>query len=135
MYTYIPPRNNKASKIKIDDIDNNFQSADVEGALKELAENGGSGDDSLVATNIIGTTLTLTTDKYQITTMVNGTEIVLPTVSSFTEIHLFFSASTNMTLILPNCKWQSQPTITSGKYYELIFTYTDTWLGGVVVYG
>lgn len=39
--TYIPPRNNKAKNIKIEDADNNFQSNDVEGALKELAENGG----------------------------------------------------------------------------------------------
>lgn len=45
MYTYVPPINNKAVKIKIDDVDNNFQSDDVEGALKELAENGGSGSD------------------------------------------------------------------------------------------
>lgn len=41
--TYIPPRNNKAKNIKIEDIDNNFQSNNVEGALKELAESGGSG--------------------------------------------------------------------------------------------
>lgn len=39
MYAYIPPRNNKAKNIKIDDVDNNFQSNDVEGVLKELAEN------------------------------------------------------------------------------------------------
>lgn len=37
--TYIPPRNNKAKSIKIEDIDNNFQSNEVEGALKELVEN------------------------------------------------------------------------------------------------
>ena len=36
--TYIPPRNNKAKNIKIEDSDNNFQSNDVEGALKELTE-------------------------------------------------------------------------------------------------
>lgn len=41
--TYIPPKNNKAKNIKIEDIDNNFQSNNVEGALKELAESGGSG--------------------------------------------------------------------------------------------
>lgn len=52
--TYVPPKNNKAKNIKLDDVDNNFQSNDVEGALKELAENGGSGsniDDSSTATN------------------------------------------------------------------------------------
>lgn len=37
--TYVPPIINKAKKIRIDDINNNFTSADVEGALKELAEN------------------------------------------------------------------------------------------------
>lgn len=36
--TYIPPRNNKAKNIKIDDTNNNFLSNDVEGVLKELAE-------------------------------------------------------------------------------------------------
>ena len=35
---YVPPKNNKAKTIKIDDKDNNFQSKDVEGALKELSE-------------------------------------------------------------------------------------------------
>lgn len=90
---------------------------------------------NLVTTSIVGTTLTLTTDRYQATTMVDGTEIILPTVTEFTEIHLFFSASTDMTLILPSCKWQSQPTISANKHYELIFTYTTEWLGGVIVYG
>ena len=33
---YIPPRNNKAKNIKIDDVDNNFQSNNVEGALNEV---------------------------------------------------------------------------------------------------
>lgn len=90
--------------------------------------------DTLITTNIVGTSLKLTTDKYQTTKMVNGTEIVLPSVTSFTEIHLFFSAATDMTVILPNCKWQSQPTINANKSYELIFTYTTEWLGGCVVY-
>lgn len=90
--------------------------------------------DTLITTNIVGTSLKLTTDKYQTTKMVNGTEIVLPSVTSFTEIHLFFSTTTDMTLVLPNCKWQSQPTINAKKSYELIFTYTTEWLGGCVVY-
>lgn len=34
--TYVPPRNNKAKNIKIDDVDNNFQSNDVESALNEI---------------------------------------------------------------------------------------------------
>lgn len=48
--TYIPPRNNKAKNIKIEDVDNNFQSNNVEGALKELAENGGSGSNADLST-------------------------------------------------------------------------------------
>lgn len=91
-------------------------------------------EDNLVTTNLVGTTLTLTSDKYQTTTMIDGTEIVLPTVSEFKEIHLFFSATNDMTLILPSCKWQSQPAINANKSYELIFTYTTEWLGGCIVY-
>lgn len=91
--------------------------------------------DNLVTTNIVGITLTLTTDKYQSTTMTTGTTIVLPTVTSFAEIHLFFSASSDMTLTLPSCKWQTTPSIKSGKYYEFIFTYTTEWIGGCIQYG
>lgn len=90
--------------------------------------------DSLVTTNIVGGTLTLTTDKYQTTNMADGTEIVLPTVTGFAEIHLFFNVTTDMTLILPVAKWQSQPTISANKTYELIFTYINEWLGGCVIY-
>lgn len=44
---YVPPKNNKAKTIKIDDKDNNFQSKDVEGALKELSEKSGSNIDDV----------------------------------------------------------------------------------------
>ena len=93
-------------------------------------------EDVLVTTNISGTTLSLTKDKYQTTTIVDGTEIVLPSVTSFIEIHLFFSTTTDLTLILPSCKWQNgnTPTISANKTYEFIFTYTTEWLGGVIVY-
>lgn len=92
--------------------------------------------DILVTTNISGTTLTLTKDKYQTTAIVDGTEIVLPNVTSFVEIHLFFSTTTDLTLILPSCKWQNgyTPTILANKTYEFIFTYTTEWLGGVILY-
>lgn len=100
-------------------------------------ENGtGGSSDTLVTTNISGTTLSLTTDKYQTATVVDGTEITLPTVTSFTEIHLFFGTTTDLTLILPSCKWQNgnTPTISANKTYEFIFTYTTEWLGGVIEY-
>lgn len=100
-------------------------------------ENGtGGSSDTLVTTNISGTTLSLTTDKYQTATVVDGTEITLPTVTSFTEIHLFFGTTTDLTLMLPSCKWQNgnTPTISANKTYEFIFTYTTEWLGGVIAY-
>lgn len=90
--------------------------------------------DGLVTTEIIGSTLTLTTDKYQKTAMEDNTTIVLPSINKFTEIHLFFTTTSELTLILPSCKWQRQPSIESGKTYEFIFTYADEWLGGFVPY-
>lgn len=93
-------------------------------------------EDTIVTTNISGTTLTLTKDRYQKATIANGTEIVLPNVTSFTEIHLFFSTAADLTLTLPACKWQNGyvPTISANKTYEFIFTYTTEWLGGVISY-
>lgn len=92
--------------------------------------------DTLVTTNISDTTLALTVNKYQTATVADGTEITLPTVTTFTEIHLFFSTTTDLTLTLPACKWQNgnTPTILANKTYEFIFTYTTEWLGGVIVY-
>ena len=92
--------------------------------------------DTLVTTNISDTTLALTVNKYQTATVADGTEITLPAVTSFTEIHLFFSTTTDLTLTLPACKWQNgnTPTIAANKTYEFIFTYTTEWLGGVIVY-
>ncbi len=93
--------------------------------------------DILVTTNISGTTLALTVNKYQTATVVDGTEITLPAVTSFTKIHLFFSTTADLTLTLPTCKWQNGniPTISANKTYEFIFTYTTEWLGVVIVYG
>ena len=92
--------------------------------------------DTLVTTNISGTTLALTSSKYQTATVTDGTEITLPAVTSFTEIHLFFSTTTDLTLTLPACKWQNgnTPTILANKTYEFIFTYVTEWLGGVIQY-
>ena len=157
-----------ASKLSIKDVNNNFTSTNVEGALEEVAtqckeianktviENNklylvksdgtkldegttlpsNTNKDTLVTTNVSGATLSLIKNKYQTTTIVDGTEITLPTVTSFVEIHLFFSTTTDLTLILPSCKWQngSTPTISANKTYEFIFTYTTEWLGGVIVY-
>lgn len=96
--------------------------------------NVGGTNDTLVTTEIVDGTLTLTTDKYQTTTMKNNTTIVLPQVDKFTEIHLFFSVTEDLTLTLPKVTWQNEPTIESGKTYEFIFTYTTEYLGGCICY-
>lgn len=90
--------------------------------------------DEIVTTPIIDSTLTLTTDKYQTTTVEDNTTIVLPDVSNYIEIHLFFSTKNTLTLILPNIKWQSDINIEVNKTYEFIFTYANEWLGGCVCY-
>ena len=90
--------------------------------------------DTLVTTSIIDSTLTLTTDKLQTTIMQDNTTIVLPSVSNYIEIHLFFNTESELTLILPNIKWQSDITIEANKTYEFIFTYYDSWLGGCLSY-
>lgn len=89
---------------------------------------------NIIEKNIVDGVLNLGNEMYQNCVMEDATEIVLPTVIEFTEIHLFFSATSDLTLILPNCKWQGQPSITANKDYEFIFTFTDKWLGGYIVY-
>ena len=78
--------------------------------------------------------LSLTTDKFQLATLKQDTTIKLPNVSKFTQIHLFFTTSDDLTLIFPSIRWQSQPNIVANKVYELILTYTTEWLGGIVQY-
>ena len=90
----------------------------------------------LTGNSTTGKTLTLTVDKYQYAVLSNGDSNELPSVSSFTEIHLFFKASADLTLTFPSVRWQSIPSITSGHTYEIIFTYVvDEWLAGVICYG
>lgn len=106
------------------------------GAKGDKGDTASSGGSTLVTTNISGTTLALTTDKYQTATVVDATEITLPAVTSFIEIHLFFSTTTDLTLTLPACKWQNgnMPAIAANKTYEFIFTHTTEWLGGAIQY-
>ena len=100
----------------------------------DKGETGESPVCDLVTTPIIDSTLNLTTDKYQTTTMENNTTIVLPTVDTFTEIYLFFDTTEALTLIFPSVKWQTTPNIEADSLYEFIFTYVNgTWLGGYIV--
>ena len=107
-------------------------------ALKSEIPSGSTTSEQLVTVTISNRRLTLTTDKRQVVSMANNTTITLPSVSSFTEIHLYFTARSNYTVTFPTVKWQKTPSIASGKSYEFIFTYVNSsigWLGGFVEYG
>lgn len=107
----------------------------VDNAVANVSGGGTTKSDTVVTTNISNKTLALTTDKYQTTTMVDGTTITLPEVTGYAEIHLYFDADSAFTLTLPSAQYQKTPTISAGKYYEFIFTYVGQWLAGFVEYG
>lgn len=94
-------------------------------------------EDEVVPISVSDGKLNLINHKYQkCLNMVSGTEIVLPEVGNkFTELHLYFSANTDMQLVLPTCKWRVDPNIEEGKSYEIIATYnTMEWLVNIIVY-
>ena len=91
--------------------------------------------EEVVQVNPVDGVLTLTTNKYQKTTIADGTQIVFPEVNKFTEIHLYFDAEDSMNLTFPECKWRVDPNIEAGKSYEIVATYnTVHWLVNVIVY-
>ena len=106
----------------------------LETRVTNLENSGGSQADTIVEKTITNAILNLGTEKYQKCNIVDLTQIILPTVSSFTEIHLFFNTTEALTLVFPSCKWQNQPTIEANKNYEFIFTYVGEWLGGYIAY-
>ena len=107
----------------------------TEAFVEEKLAGLGSQPETLVEVSVTGNTLQLTEDKYQYSVLSSGNGISLPSVSSFSEIHLFFKTTSEITLVLPSVRWQTQPTIQANKTYEFIFTYVkDEWLGGVVEY-
>lgn len=93
-------------------------------------------DENLISLTPSNNIVTLKTTPHQTISVSEDTEIKLPTVTNYTEIHLFFNTTKDVTLILPSCKWQNgnTPTISVNKTYEFIFTYTTEWLGGVIIY-
>jgi hypothetical protein len=101
----------------------------------EIGDDTDTGEE-VVQVDIVNGILQLTADKYQKTNMVDGTEILFPSVNKFTEIHLYFAADSNMNISLPdNCKWRVEPNIEEGNSYEIIATYnTIEWLVNVIVY-
>ena len=81
--------------------------------------------------------------KLQLTTSYNqyvadlrtGTEILLPNVNDYIEIHLYFNPTSDVTLTFPPIKWQSELSITANKSYEIILTHIGSiWLAGTIVY-
>ena len=110
----------------------------AQGAKGDKGDKGDKGEDYtevLITSNSSGGRVTLTADKYQYTSLSNGDTIVLPSVSKFTQIHLYFNATSELTLTFPSVKWQKTPDIQASRVYEFIFTYVNgTWLGGWIAY-
>ena len=95
--------------------------------------------DNIYTDYVSGNSLALTTDKYQYVSITSNTTINLPSVSSFTEIHLFFDWPSGVSITMPsNVKWQEGVMYGPGYTHEFVFTYINStigWLGGCVVYG
>ena len=95
--------------------------------------------DNIYTDYVSGNSFTLTTDKYQYVSITSNTTINLPSVSSFTEIHLFFDWPSGVSITMPsNVKWQEGVMYGPGYTHEFVFTYINStigWLGGCVVYG
>lgn len=121
----------KTDYIKLSNIiiDNLVTSTTLNEILKNYVEKS-----KITTIEVVDKILQLTEGKYQTVDMQDNTEIVLPEVKGYTEIHLFFYITNDLTITLPNIKWQQEPSISSNKYYEFIFTYVDEWLGGVITY-
>ena len=75
--------------------------------------------------------------KHIKTTPVDGMRIVLPTtIEGACEIHLYFTVTEPISIVLPRAKYQNVPNLEVGKTYEFIFTYIYAgWVAGVVTYG
>ena len=91
----------------------------------------------IITVNNVNDSLTLTTNKLQHTTLTIPVEVILPTVTEYTEIHLFFNGSEGAELNTTNVKWESQLTIENNKSYEVVFTYVNNvigWLAKSIIY-
>ena len=91
---------------------------------------------SVISKSKSGTTLTLSTDRYQKATLASGDTIVLPSVSDFTEINLFVKDCSLTNIILPDdCKWRVDPNLQTGTSFMFTFIYTtQEWLAEVKIY-
>ena len=104
-----------------------------------LSEIGAQPANSLTTKTVSSGTLILGTELYQYAAITSNTTIKLPSISSFTEIHLFFDWPSGVSITMPsNIKWQEGVMYGPGYTHEFIFTYINSaigWLGGCVVYG
>ena len=94
--------------------------------------------DNIYTDYVSDNSLALATNKYQYVSITSNTTINLPSVSSFTEIHLFFNWPANVSVTMPSgVKWQQGVMYGPGHVHEFVFTYVKNigWLGGCVVYG
>lgn len=112
-----------------------YNDTELRNLISDKADKEHTHKDVLVNISVSNNALTLTTDKYQILNNLTGyATVVLPTVTDYTEIHLFFTPTTDAELVLPNIKYQNVPNIEVGKTYEIVFTYVGIWLAGVIAY-
>ena len=73
--------------------------------------------------------------KYQRVEMFNNANIIFPEVSTFTEIHLFFDTTEDLTINLPACRKKQLPEILANKSYELVAIYNmNYWLVEINVF-
>ena len=110
--------------------------ADKSALMKEINDLKAALNPEVKLVSVTGNTLTLTADKYQkCMNMVDGVQVVFPSVTNFTEIHLYFTTEIDLNLDFPECKWRVDPNIEEGKSYEIIAIYnTIEWLVNVIVY-
>jgi len=139
--TDIPSIEGLASEGYVDNAIANAPKEDLSGyALKtDLDEYAKKEDLTTVIKD--GSRIILTTNKYQYVDMSNAItpSIYLPTVTTFTEIHLFFIAKETTINIYSDgvIKYQDELTYETGNTYEFIATYVppmNCWLVGRVEY-
>ena len=111
---------------------------DIDTAVREYVDNKTASIDTTINNTLPSNgALNLTTSKFQTTTLASDTEVILPTVTGYTEIHLFFIGISGTNILDTNVAWNNKPTIEDNKKYEFIYTYVNSeigWLGKAVVY-
>ena len=110
---------------------------DYNPATKKYVDEKIASIDTTINTLPVNGSLNLTTSKFQTTTLATDTEVILPTVEGYAEIHLFFLGISGTNVSDTNVAWNSKPTIEDNKKYEFIYTYVNSeigWLGKAVVY-